>query len=140
MFTPPVPVAAAKLAAPRLDVRAVVRTRLVEQLCASRSPLIAIVAPAGYGKTTLATQVAAHLGGTTAWLRLDSGDDEPARFWSGVAVGLAAAGLPAVVIDTGARPGADSAALAGWLGAHYLPLPRADANQISRAADAALQG
>ena len=94
MFTPPVPVAAAKLAAPRLDVRAVVRTRLVEQLCASRSPLIAIVAPAGYGKTTLATQVAAHLGGTTAWLRLDSGDDEPARFWSGVAVGLAAAGLP----------------------------------------------
>lgn len=48
--------------------------------------------------------------------------------------------LPAVVIDTAARPGPDSAALATWLSAQYLPLPRADARRISVAADAALGG
>lgn len=48
--------------------------------------------------------------------------------------------LPAVVIDTSARPGPESAALAEWLGAQYLPLPRADARRIQAAADAALGG
>lgn len=46
--------------------------------------------------------------------------------------------LPSVVIDTAARPGPEGAALAGWLGAEYLALPRADADRISAAADAAL--
>ena len=45
---------------------------------------------------------------------------------------------PALVIDTSARPATESAELAGWMGATYLPLPRADAARISRAADAAL--
>ena len=49
-------------------------------------------------------------------------------------------GLPSVVIDTAARPGQEGAALASWLGAHYLALPRADAHRISAAADAALSG
>jgi magnesium chelatase subunit D len=53
---------------------------------------------------------------------------------------LAGAGIPAVVIDTAARPGQDSANLAKWLGGTYLPLPRADAHKISQAADAALGG
>jgi len=48
--------------------------------------------------------------------------------------------LPGVVIDTSPRPGADGAALAGWLGAQYLALPRADARRISSAADTALRG
>ncbi|MEQ5871654.1 magnesium chelatase subunit D [Sagittula sp. NFXS13] len=46
--------------------------------------------------------------------------------------------LPSVVIDIAPRPGPESAALAGWLNAQYLPLPRADASRISAAADAAL--
>lgn len=49
-------------------------------------------------------------------------------------------GLPAVVIDTAARPGKEGEALAQWLGSHYLALPRADAERISAAADAALGG
>jgi magnesium chelatase subunit D len=49
-------------------------------------------------------------------------------------------GLPAVVIDTAARPGKEGEALASWLGSHYLALPRADAERISAAADAALGG
>ena len=47
-------------------------------------------------------------------------------------------GLPAIVIDTANRPGAEGAELAAWLGARYLALPRADARRISAAADAAL--
>ncbi|MEM1362092.1 MAG: magnesium chelatase subunit D [Pseudomonadota bacterium] len=46
---------------------------------------------------------------------------------------------PTVVIDISSRPGKDSANLAHWLEAHYLPLPRADAAKISQAADAALR-
>lgn len=46
--------------------------------------------------------------------------------------------LPGVVIDTAARPGDEGVRLAGWLGAQYLALPRADAPAISFAADAAL--
>ncbi|MFK7939254.1 MAG: magnesium chelatase subunit D [Roseovarius sp.] len=53
---------------------------------------------------------------------------------------IAAAQIPSVVIDTATRVGQDSANLAAWLGAHYLPLPRADAHKISKAADAALDG
>lgn len=49
-------------------------------------------------------------------------------------------GLPAVVIDTAARPGEDGRALARWLGSHYLALPRADAQRICAAADAAIGG
>ncbi len=51
---------------------------------------------------------------------------------------LSRLGLPGVVIDTAARPGKDGAALAAWLGSTYLALPRADAQKISAAADAAL--
>ncbi|MEQ9257950.1 MAG: magnesium chelatase subunit D [Roseovarius sp.] len=51
---------------------------------------------------------------------------------------LGAAGLTAVVIDTAARPGPEGASLAGWMGARYLALPRADAARISAATDAAL--
>jgi magnesium chelatase subunit D len=46
--------------------------------------------------------------------------------------------LPSVVIDTAPRPGPEGAALAEWLRADYLALPRADADRIASAADAAL--
>ncbi|MEL7398662.1 MAG: magnesium chelatase ATPase subunit D, partial [Pseudomonadota bacterium] len=53
---------------------------------------------------------------------------------------LAIQGLKAVVIDTSQRPGREGAELSGWLGGEYLALPRADAQKISAAADAALTG
>ena len=49
-------------------------------------------------------------------------------------------GLSSVVIDTAARPGRDGTALAGWLNAQYLALPRADARHLAAATDAALTG
>ncbi|MEM9241549.1 MAG: magnesium chelatase subunit D [Pseudomonadota bacterium] len=53
---------------------------------------------------------------------------------------LAVQGLKAVVIDTSQRPGREGAELSGWLGGDYLALPRADAQKISAATDAALTG
>ncbi|MFC3614264.1 magnesium chelatase subunit D [Lutimaribacter marinistellae] len=47
-------------------------------------------------------------------------------------------GLPGLVIDTSPRAGPDSAALAEWLGARHLALPRADSRRISTAAKSAL--
>ncbi|WP_227519950.1 LuxR C-terminal-related transcriptional regulator [Mangrovitalea sediminis] len=44
-----------------------------------------VIAPAGYGKTTLVNQWCEQDGGTIAWLSLDAGDDEPRRFWQYVA-------------------------------------------------------
>ncbi|MEO0913739.1 MAG: VWA domain-containing protein, partial [Pseudomonadota bacterium] len=51
-----------------------------------------------------------------------------------------AAGLAAIVIDTGPRPAKPAEELAAALGGTYLPLPRADAESISRSVDAALAG
>ncbi|HEY9722493.1 MAG TPA: hypothetical protein V6D47_10780, partial [Oscillatoriaceae cyanobacterium] len=55
------------------------RTRLLAQISeAGRARLILLCAPAGYGKTELAAQVAHAEGG--AWLSLDQRDNDPVRF------------------------------------------------------------
>ena len=43
-----------------------------------------VVAPAGWGKTTLLTEWARHAGDreSVAWVTLDEADDEPHRFWT----------------------------------------------------------
>jgi magnesium chelatase subunit D len=51
---------------------------------------------------------------------------------------LRAAGTPALVIDTGARPQPSLRELARTLDAPYLALPRADAHRLSAALTAAL--
>src|SRR5207253_11236821 len=66
---------------PRHDL--VERPRLTERLSAGlRGPLTLIVAPAGFGKTTLLSDwYAAHATRwPTAWLALDAGDNDLARF------------------------------------------------------------
>ena len=40
-----------------------------------------VCAPAGYGKTALLADWARRGPARTAWLSLDSGDNDPARFW-----------------------------------------------------------
>src|SRR4029077_6127851 len=48
-----------------------------------RYPVVAVVAPAGYGKSTLLTRWHTQLVGqgvSCAWLSLDEDDDDPARF------------------------------------------------------------
>ena len=75
----------------------VVRRRLVDQLDdASVRPVVLVAAPAGFGKTTLLTQWLAtgDASRATAWVTLDSGDDDPVRLWTYVAAALERAGCP----------------------------------------------
>ena len=75
------PLLATKLFIPPPRPHAVLRARLTEQLNAGlHQKLTLIAAPAGFGKTTLVSQWVAGSAQPTAWLALDAGDNDPARF------------------------------------------------------------
>lgn len=75
------PVLATKLYSPPLRAKAVLRPSLVARLNEGlQRKLTLISAPAGFGKTTLVSEWLASCGRPTAWLSLDDGDSEPARF------------------------------------------------------------
>jgi LuxR family maltose regulon positive regulatory protein len=104
---PPIPLLWAKLTPPRLHPEAVVRHDLLDELAGANRhrdeppvALTALVAPPGYGKTTVAVQLAQcladHGGFTTAWVSLEPADDEPVRFWTYVAASFGAAGVDGV--------------------------------------------
>jgi LuxR family maltose regulon positive regulatory protein len=66
-----------KLRRPWVRPGIVSRTALVDRLLAShRVPVVSVVAPAGYGKTTLLAQWAEKRG-RTAWVSLDERDNDP---------------------------------------------------------------
>ena len=57
----------------------VARIGLVERLVASDGvPVVCVVAPAGYGKTTLLAQWAQHTVHRVGWVSLDQRDNDPA--------------------------------------------------------------
>ena len=56
----------------------VARTSLVDQLLSAEAPIIAVVAPPGYGKTTLLSQLQQRNPLPGAWLSLDALDNDPA--------------------------------------------------------------
>jgi ATP/maltotriose-dependent transcriptional regulator MalT len=93
-----VPLLEAKLAIPPPRRGAVPRPRLhVSLLHSAETPLTVVVAPAGWGKTTLLSQWAhdpAESRGI-AWLSLDVSDDDPLRFWTYVVSALQR-GVPAL--------------------------------------------
>jgi LuxR family transcriptional regulator, maltose regulon positive regulatory protein len=65
------------------------RTTLVEHLLASQAtPFVCVVAPAGYGKTTLLAQWAARKGDRVAWVSVDPRDNDPVVLLSYVAAAL----------------------------------------------------
>ena len=66
----------------------VARTALVERLAAARAPFIGVVAPPGYGKTTLLAQWAERVGPRVAWVSCDDGDNDPVVLLSALAVAL----------------------------------------------------
>lgn len=71
-----------KFLRPTPDPRAVRRHRLDALLEPSHGKrLNLIVAPAGFGKTTLVSQWCARNSTSTAWLSLDEFDDQPRQFW-----------------------------------------------------------
>ena len=79
----PTPVLATKLYSPPPPPKAVHRQRLVERLDEGlryNRKLTLISAPAGFGKTTLVSEWLAECGSRAAWVSLDEGDSDPARF------------------------------------------------------------
>src|SRR5947209_11228940 len=72
-----------KLALPPVRADLVPRPRLVNQLQPGiQRPLTLIAAPAGFGKTTLLSTWLQSAPVSVAWVSLESGDDDLARFWS----------------------------------------------------------
>ncbi len=78
----------AKLRVPILPADAVARPRLLQRIEDEGRPLTLIVAPAGYGKTTLAAQWATQ-GAPAAWLSIDHRDILLDRFWAHLRATLA---------------------------------------------------
>ncbi|HXZ76885.1 MAG TPA: LuxR C-terminal-related transcriptional regulator [Streptosporangiaceae bacterium] len=66
----------------------VARTALVDRLAAAQAPVITVVAPPGYGKSTLMAQWAERLGPRVAWVSCDDGDNDPVVLLSALAVAL----------------------------------------------------
>lgn len=66
----------------------VARTALVDRLATAQAPVITIVAPPGYGKTTLLAQWAERVWPRVAWVSCDDGDNDPVVLLSALAVAL----------------------------------------------------
>jgi hypothetical protein len=80
---------ATKLHVPRRRPGFVPRPRLAGQLEEGLARgLVLVCAPAGSGKTVLLADWAQRGGRPVAWLSLDAGDNDPARFWRYVVAAL----------------------------------------------------
>ena len=80
---------ATKLHVPRRRPGFVPRPRLAGRLEEGLARgLVLVCAPAGSGKTVLLADWARHGGRPVAWLSLDVGDNDPARFWRHVVAAL----------------------------------------------------
>jgi LuxR family maltose regulon positive regulatory protein len=80
---------ATKLHVPGPQPGFVPRPRLVEALGEGLARgRVLVCAPAGFGKTALLADCARGVGRPVAWLGLDGGDSDPARFWRYVVAAL----------------------------------------------------
>ena len=113
------------IAVPRPTGPRVQRAALLRRLESAAEPLVLLVAPSGFGKTSLLEQWAATTGAQVAWLSCDESCGEPARFWSRFTASLAArwpgAGSDAALIV--ARPSWDDPELADSLARDLAELP-----------------
>lgn len=108
----PPTITATKVTVPAPPGRYLDRSRLAQTLDAAVNggrSLVLISAPAGSGKSTLLAGWLAERDGAAAWLQVDEGDDDPARFWAFLAAALRSA-VPAMT-------DAVAASLAGGLDA-----------------------
>src|SRR5215475_10088407 len=99
-----------KLIAPgtrQLRPDAVSRAKLVEAARSSGCRLVAVTAPAGYGKSTFLAEWAAAEDRPVAWVSLDRYDDDPAMLAASLASACCRAGLGGadLVADKGGGPG-----------------------------------
>jgi ATP/maltotriose-dependent transcriptional regulator MalT len=103
---------ATKLHIPRPRPSFLARPRLLERLAQGTARELTLVcAPAGFGKTSLLGEWARGSRRPVAWLSLDQGDSDPARFWRYVAAAL-----------DGLRAGIHQPVAALLQGAQQLPL------------------
>jgi LuxR family transcriptional regulator, maltose regulon positive regulatory protein len=95
------------------------RERLLEVLHRHRArPLILLVAPAGFGKSTLAATYARESGGSVAWLTLQGADRDTRRLFGRLATALEAGFAEANALPQlrqGLNDGADGVGLARLL-------------------------
>ncbi len=96
---------ATKLHSPSLRADAVTRARIIQRLdngAREGRTLTLVSAPAGFGKTTLISAWLQYSERTAAWFSLDTGDNDPVRFWRYVIAALqthaAAVGATAVAM------------------------------------------
>src|SRR5215469_17212454 len=69
---------AVKLHRPLIRPGTVRRSLLIERLArGDHRPIVSVVAPAGYGKTTVLAQWAGHNGQAFAWVSVDEADNDP---------------------------------------------------------------
>lgn len=87
-------VAVAKVTPPRTSPAAV-PIAVLETLVSAQSPVLWLAAPAGSGKTTLASMLARRRGDPCAWLRLDEADADAASFLVHLTEALRVAGIVA---------------------------------------------
>ena len=86
------PLIATKLLIPPFSTSLLARERLITQLAQGlQRALTLVIAPAGYGKTTLLSAWARQSATPTAWVSLDADDCAPRRFWTYVIAALDAA-------------------------------------------------
>lgn len=75
------PILATKLYIPSPRPKLVLRPRLIEQINGGLNGRLTLIsAPAGFGKTTVVSEWIAESEQSVAWLSLDEGDNDPARF------------------------------------------------------------
>ena len=112
------PLLSTKLTPPPLPTECVNRPRLVQLLQDSlKRKLTVISAPAGFGKTTLLSEMLQSCGGAIAWLAIDEDDNDPVRFLRYLAAALSRAGVTAQIEDAQAllAPLGCELQLAAWI-------------------------
>jgi LuxR family transcriptional regulator, maltose regulon positive regulatory protein len=103
------PLLATKLYRPLPRAHLVRRSHLTERLIqGAKGPLTLVSAPAGFGKTTLLAEWLSERATPAAWLSLDAGENDPARF-----LAYLVAAVQTIVPNTGK----------GVLGALHSPQP-----------------
>jgi LuxR family maltose regulon positive regulatory protein len=123
----PVEILESKLYKPVIRPGVVPRPALLARLRAARSvPTVAVVAPAGYGKTTLLALWAQDDDRPFAWLSLDPHDNDPIVLLTHLAVALdRISPLPPETLDALRSPGVSvPATLVPRLGAALSQLPK----------------
>ena len=95
-----------KLAAPAARAGTVAKADAIGRLCASTLPFATVVAPAGYGKTTLLAKWVEADPRPFAWVALDGRDDDAVVFLRYIAAAIhGVEALPAEVFEALSGPG-----------------------------------